>query len=149
MKKQIWLVGLIAFLIFPVLMQAQSSKKVKEYNARAVYGDTVHAGVFLKGPSTADTVLLGTVTNTAMTVDSIVYTAFGPTLLKVRIEMVDSLRQATGTLVDTSRCIYQKVVVRSVCTGGTWTLGIGKLVRLTYDYVTTKPKEFQALVCGQ
>jgi hypothetical protein len=97
-------------------------------------------------PVVADTMLIGW-TPTALTIDSVLYSSIGGVFLKARLEIVDSLNQTSGvTLLDTTTCIWHKVVRTSAVAGGTFSVSAGKAIRLVFPSVATKPRDFNAII---
>jgi hypothetical protein len=146
---------LVVLMVILVSVCAFSQKKVKEYKSFKTTADTVAAIVvridgqqIFPTPSVKDTVFVKWFEAEA-TLDSVVYVGSAGQFLKARLELVDSLYQTAGaTLADTSTCTRANTIRSTACSGGTFTMPVGKILRMVYETVTTKPKQFVLVLCG-
>ena len=76
----------------------------------------------------------------ARTLSRIIYDVARSGVVTVRLELVDSLYQQSGTLVDSCTVTNQYRMKTSVVSGGTFTLTAGKLLRAVFSYVGVMPK---------
>lgn len=123
-------------------IQTQFSGKVGTSDVRILWSNGLIDSV-----GTSDTVLIGHVL-VAATLDSIVYDAIRAVEVKAKVELVDSLGQTSGaTLLDTTTVTNQRNKQSGASLDGT-TLSAGKIVRITFPTVATKPKTFYWTVYG-
>ena len=117
------------------------------YIAKATATPIFSAGL-IDSVKTSDTLFVGFVAP-ASTIDSIVYSGARSQSLTARLELVDSLHQTAGvTLLDTTTCVTMLRKRTSAVAGGSFTLTLGKIVRMVFPVVGVMPKQFNVTVVG-
>lgn len=117
------------------------------YVAKASATPIFSAGL-IDSVKTTDTVFVGFIAPAA-TIDSIVFSGARSQSLTARLEMVDSLYQTAGvTLLDTTTCVTILRKRTSAVAGGSFTLTLGKIVRMVFPVVGVMPKSFNVTIVG-